>query len=126
MTTAEQEQLNRFLAEKVLGWREVLINDVAIGHEAVWMDTENRERYVVMNWRPTQRLSCCEPLLDKIEQDGYQWKWECELRGGYTFELWNFELWKPKLRYGEGWSEDCRTEALCLAVAQAYGWPKLD
>ena len=93
MTPQQRDALNRFLAERVMGKQG----------EALLVD-------YVSDW------NTCQYLLDKIEQDGFLWTWGNNDDNGYRFMVW------ANGRHGTTWSKDCRTEALCLAIARAYGW----
>ncbi len=116
MTDDQRERLNRFLAERVMGWKLITESDVVCGTETLWVDADEKIRYVELNWDPAKRLACCEPLLDKIERDKWYWSWDNADDGGYGCHAWNHD------DYGYGWSKASRTEALCLAIARCYGW----
>jgi len=110
MTPAQREQLNRFLAEKVMGWTEGEYE-----HDGMYRSASGIECFVA-HWNPLLLLRDCTLLLDKIEQDKHYWTWKKPEGGGCMFCLWG------KTRFAEEWSLDSRTEALCLAIARAYGW----
>ncbi len=110
MTDNQRAQLNRFLAERVMGWVEGELN----GNQ-VYRSYEGCEMFVNA-WNPCELLRYCEPLLDKIERDKWYWSLDNADDGGYGCHAWNHE------DYGYGWSKSSRTEALCLAIARLYGW----
>lgn len=101
MTDDQRDKLNRFLAVEVLKVHTCqygYIEDVP--DFSKWAD--------------------CEPLLDKIERDGWKWMLAGEmLVGGERYEC--------AISKGTGGTiisqaSSSRTEALCLAVGRAYGW----
>lgn len=110
MTDNQRAQLNRFLAERVMGWVEGELN----GNQ-VYRSYEGCEMFVNA-WNPCELLRYCEPLLDKIGRDKWYWSLDNADDGGYGCHAWNHE------DYGYGWSKSSRTEALCLAIARLYGW----
>lgn len=110
MTPAQREQLNRFLAEKVMGWTEGEYE-----HDGVYRSESGIECFVA-HWNPLCLLRDCTLLLDKIEQDGFMWDLGKQYNGYYASNLR-----KPGERLF--WHDSrSRTEALCLAIARAYGW----
>ena len=103
------DDLNRFLAEKVLGW--------TYDDKRDWWRTH--EGGVRQGFDPRRSLFHCEPLLDKIEQDG--WDWSCLGSGEARwteFSMWRNENNKDPIEVMAA----TRTEALCRAIARAYGW----
>ncbi len=109
MTPSQREQLNRFLAENVLSGIE-RDGIIMIKHGGVWFAPD------------FSILADCEPLLNKIEQDG--WIWET------GFRTWNDERWywfdmekgSPYRSISRASNQPSSTQAISLAIARAYGW----
>lgn len=116
MTDDQRAQLNRFLAERVMGWVEGELN----GNQ-VYRSYEGCEMFVNA-WNPCELLRYCEPLLDKVEQDG--WNWELGCSSPYPDEYSYFCCIHNGKHDGTGtWQRgNSRTEALALAIAKAYGY----
>ena len=99
MTPAQREQLNIFLFEQVMGrgW-EALVPDY------------------IEDW------NSCQFLINKIERDGWVWCWD-SYDNRYTFEIMrDCESGPNENSLVFHASGETRTEALCLAIAKAYGW----
>lgn len=109
MTDDQRARLNRFLAERVMEW-EVRNGYLFIKGSHVSTD---RSSY---SYQPSCSWADCEPLLDKIERDGWKWIFDNVTDGGYGGHVWRLP------HSGHGWSKASRTEALCLAIARCYGW----
>lgn len=145
------DALNRWLAERVMGHTVKDFRDKSHGFQRACFSWGGD--YTHISWAPddiyimtgnewagvaeVRRLpdyyrafADCEPLLDKVERDGWEWVWMI-----YDTQ-YNFEMWKPgpngrdsyveegSIRWPIKVSEwsDTRTAALCLAVAKSYGW----
>lgn len=112
MTSEKRDKLNRFLAEKVMGWTITRYYCFPPGLPS----EANVAHYKLPDFG---KWADCEPLLDKIEQDGWAWKLGTSLYvldgGGYWCQLAKGQL----VRYRQA---HIRTEALCLAIARAYGY----
>jgi len=112
MTPAQREQLNRFLAEKVMGWTEGEYE-----HDGMYRSASGIECFVA-HWNPLLLLRDCTLLLDKIEQDGWEWSARKVKRvdsGAY----YEFALTKTIDAHLIVARSESRTEALCLAIAKA-------
>jgi hypothetical protein len=121
----DHDALNRWLAEHVLG----LTVFKCFGYWWAVPPTCKEgdalpQTYILPD--PYRSFADCEPLLDKVERDGWDWSlnaippnwgdvYDRNPRWQYTFRL---------MRADEDWgeTEDTRTAALCRAVASAYGW----
>lgn len=104
--------MNRFLAESVLGWEQ--------GPDDIWFNKGVASSW--STWNPLGELRDCEPLLDKIEKDGWEWDLD-NFDGRYTFELMkNCEAGPNENSLVSHANGTTRTEALCLAIARAYGY----
>ncbi len=118
MTPAQRERLNRFLAEKVTQIYMPVGSDPRLLDEA-WKDGENIE------WEPPNYVESwadCGQLLNKIERDGWVWCWD-SYDNRYTFEIMrDCESGPNENSLVFHASGETRTEALCLAIAKAYGW----
>lgn len=110
-----REPLNRFLAETVMGWDSKLWGYLGLAYERTTGSIWSHE------WSPTSVWRDCEPLLNKIEQDGWEWSARNVKRvdsGAY----YEFALTKTIDAHLIVARSESRTEALCLAIARAYGW----
>lgn len=112
MTDDQRARLNRFLAERVMGW---IVNLYEPDDVLMYVEGDE-ERLPVDYWEPLTCWYDCESLLDKIEQDKLKWSLDNSTDGGYGCHVWG----PPNS--GHGWSKASRTEALCLAIARCYGW----
>lgn len=114
MTPAQREQLNRFLAETVMGWEVKSWRYLGCAYVRTTGSIWSYE------WRPIASWSDCGQLLNKIERDGWVWCWDSYDR--YTFEMMRDCASGPnensRVFHASG---ETRTEALCLAIAKAYG-----
>lgn len=128
MTDDQRDKLNRFLAERVLGWkfnqpppdRSYYCRMAKTLDAPVWISMPGGEwQCGLCNGSPDfGRWADCEPLLDKIERDGWKWMFSGRIVG----ETYEFSMSRDI--GGEIISQEssARTEALCLAVGRAYGW----
>lgn len=137
MTDNQRERLNRFLAERVMGWKFDLPPPDRFHYcrmaktldAPVWISMPGGEwQCGLCNGSPDfMQWADCEPLLDKIERDGLHWSFDNATDGGYGCHVWAGDqppkgvTWKQR-HGGHGWSKSSRTEALCLAIARCYGW----
>lgn len=115
MTPTQREQLNRFLAEKVMGWAEGEYE-----HDGVYRSEAGIECFVA-HWNPLFLLQDCTLLLDKIERDG----WDIWAEFDQQSKLWTWQIVRVNDTHDDGpcvENSTSRTEALCLAIARAYGW----
>ena len=97
------DALTRFLGEKVLGW--------AVSEDG-WRWLEDR-------WNPLVKLGHCAPLLDKIEQDG----WIVVMRYNPMLKGWSVTIDKFQDEVSMVYAHSEKlTDALCLTIAEAYGW----
>lgn len=144
MTDDQREQLNRFLAERVMGcgpmkyitdeccdtnrpifgWNACPVHGAACS----WEECTSGYRYKCGPYEfwahPSYSTSWpdCEPLLDKIERDGWKWDWD-NFDDRYTFEVMkDCDNGPNENSLVFHVSSKTRTEALCLAVGRAYGW----
>lgn len=106
MTPAQHDSLNRFLATTVMGWKYYEYIKAYVPYEGCRLD----ECIYPHNFKPVERLADCEPLLDKIEKDGWLWEWSIVCSGRYWVTIESEEI------YREAYAGS-RTEALCLAIA---------
>lgn len=113
MTDNQRDKLNRFLAERVLGWTVTAYYCYPPG-----LSPESN----VAHYRlPTfESLADCEPLLNKIERDGWKWMLAGEMFVGR--ERYEFAISKGTGGTIISQASSSRTEALRLAVGRAYGW----
>ncbi len=115
MTPQQRDALNRFLAERVMGFQDRTgLEWNAYGNaKPQWKDANNNYYMRIPSY--CQSWADCEPLLDKIEQDKYWWDWQRGDTERYWFAI--EEAQNLHEAYGS-----TRTEALCLAIAKIYGW----
>src|SRR5688500_14935002 len=99
----EIDAINRFLAEKVMGW-------------AIFRDNYVTERGYIYGWNPYHSLSDCNLLLEWIEKNRWQWCWD-NFDDQYTFEMGPIDFLGKYHAVGK-----TRTAALCECVAKAYGY----
>lgn len=128
MTPSQREHLNRFLAEGVLRWRE---GDHPEKHgTGQWMSeydfpvwfTGNGDEFIISDaFNPLENWADCEPLLDKIERDGWEWSAR-KLKRIDSGAYYEFALTKTIDAHLIVARSVSRTEAICLAIALAYGW----
>lgn len=142
MTDNQRDKLNRFLAEKVIGIVvgkiEVLNDRYPYGYR---LDNADGTPYAypgggLHGWgyqhsEDAAWFYCpkfctswadCEPLLDKIERDGWKWDWD-NFDDRYTFEVMkDCDNGPNENSLVFHASSKTRTEALCLAIARCYGW----
>ena len=140
MTDDQCDRLNRFLAEKVIGIVvgkiEVLNDRYPYGYR---LDNADGTPYAypgggLHGWgyqhsEDAAWFYCpkfctswadCEPLLDKIERDGWKWMLAGEMFVGR--ERYEFAISKGTGGTIISQASSSRTEALRLAVGRAYGW----
>ena len=89
----------------------------------VWIKTHGGWQCGICNETPDfTKWSECEPLLNQIERDGWEWDWD-NYDGRYTFEVQkNCEAGPNENSLVFYAHANTRTAALCRAVARAYGW----
>lgn len=125
MTPARADRLNRFLVEQVMGWT---VGDHPEKHgtgqwfceygEDVYFTGDRGDFVCSSNFDPLDEFADCEPLMDKIERDEWTWEWSVALPGPeYLVRMANIVTSQRSVA-----SAKTRTEALCLAIARAYGW----
>lgn len=127
MTDDQCDRLNRFLAERVLGWkfdqpppdRSYYCRMAKTLDAPVWISLPGGKwKCGLCNGSPDfGRWADCEPLLDKIERDGWHWLWQPATHpaGQYLATIFKGDA-------EHQYQSNIRTEALCLAIARAYGW----
>ncbi len=127
----QREQLNRFLAERVLEWqfnqpapKGFFCRSAPTMDAPVWIKKPDGWQCGLCDSIPDfTQWSDCEPLLNKIEQDGWVWKMGFV---AFSNERWYwFEIEKNTMQYRPNFHETGQpscTQALCLAIAKAYGW----
>ncbi len=102
MTPQQRDALNRFLATEVLKVHTCQYGYIAdVPDFSKWAD--------------------CEPLLDKIGKDGWEWQL-CSCKPSERNPRWQyyFQIIQDDGDFCD--TKGSRTEALCLAIARAYGW----
>jgi len=112
------DALNRWLAEHVLGWRQ-LPYTMGYGFYPPGPPESNALGHTVPNFYHS--FADCDPLLEQIEKDGWEWIWAVVRCIDGTLK-YRCDMTKTIRLHAIEETADTRTAALCLAVAKAYGW----
>ena len=109
-----KDEINRKLAEKVMGWHLVCID---IGDK--WFDDNNNIK-IIGNWNPYENISQAFEVVERIEMRGYYFKlthW-CELEVGFRW-VWiaTFVSDSRDTIFEE--KSETATEAICNAAIEA-------
>lgn len=115
MTPIDRARLTRFLAIKVMRWETT---DASVCYYAPSED--GIEAIPKAQWNPLKSFADCEPLFDKIERD--RWVISIENYDGWVVGL----VPRGATRSGYSAQADTLTEALCLAIAKAYGYQEVE
>ena len=84
----------------------------------VWVNEQGLFSYT-LEPRFVESFADCEPLLDKVEHDGWCWSWLSSTRD-YMVTVYRRDGDATKKGVSE--ISTSRTEALCLAIARAYNY----